>query len=272
MNAKSPPDAHVDTRSAENRHFFREVEIEYLIHELKDPLAVIESGLRMLLERQEKIGPLVPKQKRTLLRVLRNTHKARDMVNGLLEIGRSQSGCIVCHSFNPLDAVMSSLKAVLEATALKGEGISVDWSDEQQRLQFLTQQDIYLHTSSNVCHSEMLQDETKFRQIFGNLVKNGLHYRRQRLEIRMTIEKTDCLCIDVADDGPGVSPEHRELIFKRYTQAHACELTSRQGHGLGLAASFIIAQCLGGTIELSRSAENGASFKMRLPLHFVEGA
>jgi hypothetical protein len=30
--------------------FFREIEIEFLVHELKDPIAIIETGLRTLLE------------------------------------------------------------------------------------------------------------------------------------------------------------------------------------------------------------------------------
>jgi hypothetical protein len=33
-------------------NFFRDVEIEFLIHELKDPLAIIETGLRTLLENE----------------------------------------------------------------------------------------------------------------------------------------------------------------------------------------------------------------------------
>ena len=38
--------------------FFREIEIEFLIHELKDPVSVIETGVRTLLERRETHGPL----------------------------------------------------------------------------------------------------------------------------------------------------------------------------------------------------------------------
>ena len=67
-------------------HFFRELEIEFLLHELKDPISIIETGMRSLLERQEKYGPLSGRQERTLRRSLRNTKKVRDMVNGLLEM------------------------------------------------------------------------------------------------------------------------------------------------------------------------------------------
>jgi hypothetical protein len=66
--------------------FFREIEIEFLIHELKDPISVIETGVRMLLERRERHGPLSLRQEKTLKRVLRNAQKARNMMYGLLEI------------------------------------------------------------------------------------------------------------------------------------------------------------------------------------------
>ena len=43
--------------------FFRQLDTEFLIHEMKDPLAVIETGVRTLLERQNKYGPNQPSGK-----------------------------------------------------------------------------------------------------------------------------------------------------------------------------------------------------------------
>ena len=83
--------------------FFRDVEIEFLIHELKDPLAVIETGSRTILEKRSKFGPLTSRQEKTVRRALRNSHKARQMLNGLLEIGRSESGCFICRRFQPVE-------------------------------------------------------------------------------------------------------------------------------------------------------------------------
>ena len=95
--------------------FFREIEIEFLIHELKDPVSVIETGVRMLLERRETLGPLSPRQEKTLKRVLRNAQKARSMMYGLLEIGRSQAGCFVCSSFQLVPTVQDILMEAVES-------------------------------------------------------------------------------------------------------------------------------------------------------------
>ena len=80
--------------------FFQEVSIEFLIHELKDPIAIIETGLRTVLEKQDQYGPLSTKQANTLMRSLRNARKARGMLHDLLEIGRSEAGCLACSRFS----------------------------------------------------------------------------------------------------------------------------------------------------------------------------
>ena len=56
--------------------FFKDIEIEFLVHELKDPIAVIETGLRTLLERQDKFGKLNSRQENTLRRALRTASQS----------------------------------------------------------------------------------------------------------------------------------------------------------------------------------------------------
>ncbi|UCE53212.1 MAG: hypothetical protein JSV31_28805, partial [Desulfobacterales bacterium] len=97
--------------------FFRDVEIEFLIHELKDPMSIIETGLRTLLERQDKYGSLSPRQQKTLKRTLRNSKKARQMLNNLLEIGRSEAGCFICCRFQPAQSAYQALMDSLETVA-----------------------------------------------------------------------------------------------------------------------------------------------------------
>ena len=110
----SQPDQEETETTARSEEFFREIEIQFLIHELKDPISIIETGLRTLLEKKEKFGPLVPKQENTLKRTLRNTKKAREMLNNLLEIGRSESGCFICSHFEPAASVYQAMKDSLE--------------------------------------------------------------------------------------------------------------------------------------------------------------
>jgi hypothetical protein len=72
---------------------FFEISIEFLIHELKDPISIIETGLRTVLEKQDQYGPLSTKQANTLMRSLQHARKARGLLHDLLEIGRSRPEC-----------------------------------------------------------------------------------------------------------------------------------------------------------------------------------
>ena len=251
--------------AARPEEFFREIEIQFLIHELKDPISIIETGLRTLLEKKEKFGPLVPKQENTLKRTLRNTKKAREMLNNLLEIGRSESGCFICSHFNPAQSVYQAMKDSLEImTGPLSEEIG-KYQSENDAIELLNQNGIHLDFSPEVMDVEIFQDEIKFRQIIGNLLKNALHHRRAELDIKMELQD-DMVSITVADDGPGVDPDHHELVFKRYAQVKECSIVPRKGHGLGLAGALILAQCLGGDIKIVSEKGQGAAFCLTLPV------
>jgi len=250
--------------------FFREIDIQFLIHELKDPIAIIETGLRTLLEKQDKFGSLSTKQENTLKRTLRNTQKARSMLNNLLEIGRSESGCFICSFFPPVKSVYQALKDSLEImTGPLADEIG-KYQAEKDAAELLSQHNIFFEISSKVQNTEIFQDEIKFRQIAGNLFKNALHHRRERVNIRMDVED-EYIILVVSDDGPGVEPEHQEMIFKRYAQVNECSIVPRKGHGLGLAGALILARCLGGDIKIASQKGQGATFRLTLPVKMEGG-
>jgi signal transduction histidine kinase len=56
------------------------------------------------------------------------------------------------------------------------------------------------------------------------------------------------------------------MVFRRYTQIKASDALSRTGHGLGLAGALILAQTMGGAIEIISQKGKGATFRLTLPL------
>jgi len=123
------------------------------------------------------------------------------------------------------------------------------------------------NTELEALYNSLVQEHhyLRFRQIVGNLLKNALHHRRQKLEIKMDIED-DVVSLTVSDDGPGVEPDHHEMIFKRYAQVKECSIVPRKGHGLGLAGALILARCLGGDIKIVSEKGQGAAFCLTLPV------
>jgi signal transduction histidine kinase len=245
--------------------FFQDISIEFLIHELKDPISIIETGLRTVLEKRDQYGPLTPKQANTLARSLRNTRKAWAILNDLLEVGRSEAGCLVCTRFGAAKALRQALKEALETVTGPASEAIGKYQDEAELNRLLNSHGIYLRTAAAAASAEMFQDETKFRQIAGNLIKNALHHRRKQIDVRIDACAGN-LELSVQDDGPGIEPDHHELIFKRYTQVKECGLVERKGHGLGLAGSLIMARSLGGDIQVASRKGEGATFRLVLPL------
>jgi signal transduction histidine kinase len=68
--------------------------------------------------------------------------------------------------------------------------------------------------------------------------------------------------IEVADEGPGVPDDERELIFERFQRGS--ERRSEGGFGLGLAIGSELATRMGGRLELA-AAHPGATFRLTLP-------
>ena len=73
---------------------------------------------------------------------------------------------------------------------------------------------------------------------------------------------SDRIAISVADTGPGIPPEQRELIFQEFTRL---DPNAQHGAGVGLAISRRIARLLGGDITVAGDGQRGSIFTLWLP-------
>ena len=64
----------------------------------------------------------------------------------------------------------------------------------------------------------------------------------------------------IADQGPGIAPEHRERIFDAFTRG---DTFGKSGVGLGLAIAFESAKRLGG--QLTVDSHLGSVFRLTMP-------
>lgn len=256
-----------ETTSVDKKSFFREIQIEFLIHDMKDPVAVIKTGTSSLLDKKEKYGPLSVRQEKTLERILRNTKKVEGMLNDLLEIGRSESGHFTYSRFYPAETAYDVLIDALETMVGNIYEKFRVYKGEEEKAEFMSGYGIFLDISPGLIHTEMFQDEIKFSQIIGNLIKNALYHRKERIEIKMQQEKDNFL-FEISDDGKGIDPEHHKMIFQRYTRVNESTTLMRKGHGLGLAGALISARSIGGNVEVKSKKGTGATFRFILPITF----
>lgn len=267
VTTRLPGQAPDETPLPVDERFFERLQVEFLVHELKDPLSVIESGLRMLLEKQAKFGALSRRQLRTLGRVLRSSRRARQILSGLLEVGRAEDRHFAFQHFHPAKILREVAVECLELM-VGPRGPSDEADTPAQVDAWLAANHLHLVLSDGGDGRGLCQDEEKFRHIVANLVKNALHHRHQH--ITLTCQWDDHLTrIQVKDDGPGVPPEHRELIFQRYAQLETPTGVKRRGYGLGLAGARHLARSLGGEVRVHGQVGQGACFEVTLPTEFT---
>lgn len=248
----------------ENERFFRQVNVAFLVHELKEPVAVIEAGVRALLEKQGKFGALTGRQQKTLQRALRNAQKTRTMLADLLEIGRAEENCFRCEPFSPVTITEQVVMTCLESERPDLYDQAAAIADAVGRQALLARHGIVLDMAPDSAAVHIELDEVKFGQMVANLVRNALRYSRQQMAVRLFCPPAGVV-LEVRDDGPGIDERLHEAIFERFKQAQPARGLERCGHGLGLAGARIIARCLGGDITVHSQAGRGATFRLILP-------
>jgi PAS domain S-box-containing protein len=111
--------------------------------------------------------------------------------------------------------------------------------------------------------------ETEIEQVFLNLLRNAAQAMTEanppaaapRISIRARAED-DRIVIDIADNGPGISAEHRKRIFEPFFTTKA----SGAGTGLGLSVSyFIVCKGHGGRMRVACPPEGGTVFTVEIP-------
>ena len=115
-------------------------------------------------------------------------------------------------------------------------------------------------------------EASRLRQLLNNLFRNSVEHastdsraapgdsREGRVTVRVgvidTSDRGDSIGLYIADDGPGIDPDHREEIFEYgYTR-------SDTGTGFGLAIVTDIVNAFGWEISVTESASGGARFEI----------
>jgi two-component system OmpR family sensor kinase len=240
------------------------IKLEFLVHDLKVPLAVIEAGILSLLQKQDKYGELNDKQVKILERALRNTIVTRTLVNDALELGRSSQGIVNKSTFTPAQLVMQTLIEVLDLT----DHSTADALKECETLNDLTTclagQGLLLEIDETFWTRDLYLDESKVRQIFRNLLTNALKYKKNRVLLKIARGERH-LFISVSDDGEGIPSGYHKKIFECYFQMDMKTDHCVRGHGLGLAGVQVLLEDMGGELFLESDSGKGATFSVKIP-------
>lgn len=99
-----------------------------------------------------------------------------------------------------------------------------------------------------------------------NILDNAIKYTEPNTTVSlMAEEKPTSVRIMVSDQGPGVSPEHKDRIFERFYRVDKARSRVEGGTGLGLAIVKHIAVVHGGQVGVETTPGKGATFWLEIP-------
>ncbi|HYF44329.1 MAG TPA: ATP-binding protein [Ramlibacter sp.] len=108
-------------------------------------------------------------------------------------------------------------------------------------------------------------DRTQLAQLFLNLVGNSIKYRSQEPPVvRVSATRVErAWLFEVADNGIGIAPEHRERVFEIFKRLHSA--ADYDGSGIGLSVCRKVVQNHGGSIWIEPAATRGCTVRFILP-------
>ncbi|MEU6075504.1 HAMP domain-containing sensor histidine kinase [Micromonospora sp. NPDC047074] len=114
-------------------------------------------------------------------------------------------------------------------------------------------------------------DDARLRQVIGNLMTNAVTHTPPdaSVTLRLRAEPGNLAVVEVADTGPGLTPEQAERVFERFYRVDAARTRRAGGNtgtGLGLAIVAALVRAHHGTVEAVETPGGGATFRVRLPL------
>ena len=106
-------------------------------------------------------------------------------------------------------------------------------------------------------------DET-WEPVWGEVKQIRNHYNELAVTLNQKAQDRN-IVIRFRDNGPGISPKNRKLVFKPFRRTKDATNSRKPGVGLGLALARDTARSLGGDLKLEFGTLGGASFLLTIP-------
>jgi two-component system sensor histidine kinase TctE len=215
-------------------------------HQLRTPFAGLKSQAE--LARRE---PLAEPVREPLERICDSAQRCSHLVNQLLTLARNEPEARLNAPMELLD-----LHRVAQDTA-------AHWVPEALR------KNIDLGFEGIDRQIPIKGNEASLRDLIDNLLDNAIRYTPENGHITVRVGYGDSAWLEVEDDGPGIPPEQRELVFERF---HRIAGSGQPGSGLGLAIVQEVALRHGASVHAGEGRGNvGALFTIRFPHHGSAG-
>ena len=208
-------------------------------HELRTPLTPLKGFLMML--RRQGFEPTADERAIFYDRMLDQVRRLERLVEDLLSVSQVERGSFTIEPcpirvHDVIDRVVQSASS--RVAALPGGE-----------------------------HAVAHADADRVEQVLHNLVCNAEKYTPTSGAVAVSTAIVDGeVVITVADQGPGIAVEDREVIFERFRRLAGNGGRPAGGSGLGLYIARRLVEAMGGRIWVDGEPGSGARFRFTLPL------
>ncbi|MDA8131017.1 MAG: ATP-binding protein [Elusimicrobia bacterium] len=216
-------------------------------HDLQSPLSSISSALEML---SDTAGAKLDGDENNFLAIsIRNSQRLSEMIRGILDFSKLQSGKMPVH---PEPCMLGPML---------NEGVDglLPWAKTKG---------IKLTLKTSAQDVPVLADHPRIVQVLSNLISNAIKSTPSGGSIVVAAARAampePCAMIGVRDNGPGISKKDLDRIFERFVQLE--DGGKREGVGLGLSIVKEFVAMHKGRIWAESEQGKGTTFYFTLPL------
>ena len=215
-------------------------------HELRTPLTVIHSYVDTLLEEL----PKGTQEYEHLEVVMTQTNKLTKMVIDLLDFSGLRERSLTAE-MRPCDIG----KLVHDYTAERRHGVALGFRE----LRF----ELHVDESSALC------DARRVIQILEIMVDNAVKFTPQGPRVDLAVRAhssgaVQWICVDVCDDGPGISAHELPTLFEPFRQVDGSKTRQAGGMGIGLPLARQLAEAMHGRLDVQSDVGRGTRFTLCL--------
>ena len=193
--------------------------LSIISHELKAPLAAIESYLEVMLG--GFAGEFTDKQIRMLERSALRVKDLRSLINDILDLARMQPENIQA-DFEWLDTTEIGIAAI-----------------EDVRLA-ASQKDIKIKVNAPPKLQEFVGARRRLRQVYSNLLSNAIKFSPEGSEVTVRVrDEPDRLVTEILDEGVGIPADEQEHIFEEFFRGQNVGETGGTGLGLSIIRKIV---------------------------------
>ncbi|MGI5246106.1 sensor histidine kinase [Dactylosporangium sp. CA-139066] len=155
----------------------------------------------------------------------------------------------------PVDLLSLATDALIDAR--------VTATDHRLRLRTPSSED----DEADVEPAVVLGDEARLRQVLQNLLSNALSHTPPGTEVTVFVgTESDNAILEVSDNGPGMTEEDAKRVFERFYRTDPSRTRALGGSGLGLSIVAALVAAHGGRVTLRTAPNEGATFRVSIPL------